>query len=95
MARVERLIDDVDGSEDDVQGVRFSIGADVYEIELSAKNREKLLGPLLKYARPLGAPAMPSPPAIRAWAARNGIEVPSRGSIPQAVREAYEKAHGG
>lgn len=32
-------------------------------------------------------------PAIRAWAREQGIEVPDRGRIPAAVREAYAKAH--
>jgi hypothetical protein len=30
--------------------------------------------------------------AIRKWATENGIECPSRGRIPQSVREAYEAA---
>ncbi len=94
MARVERLIDDIDGSEHDVRHVRITVGDEVYEIELSAKNRDKLLSPVLKYARTPGQPAMQSPPAIRAWAASQGIEVPARGGIPRAVREAYAKAHG-
>ena len=30
--------------------------------------------------------------AIRAWAAKNGHDLPARGRIPAAVREAYEAA---
>lgn len=31
--------------------------------------------------------------AVRAWAAENGIDVPKRGKIADAVVEAYTKAH--
>ncbi|MEZ0579292.1 Lsr2 family protein [Nocardioides sp. MH1] len=31
--------------------------------------------------------------AVRAWAAENGHEVSTRGRVPAAVLEAYEKAH--
>lgn len=33
--------------------------------------------------------------AVRAWAAEQGIEVPKRGKIADAVVEAYTKAHEG
>ncbi|RCK69185.1 Lsr2 family protein [Desertihabitans brevis] len=34
-----------------------------------------------------------SPAEIRAWAAENGMEVSSRGRVPDNVREAYERAN--
>jgi hypothetical protein len=36
------LIDDLDGSESDVQPVSFSIDGQAYEIDLSAENRQQL-----------------------------------------------------
>lgn len=35
----------------------------------------------------------PDSKAVRAWAAENGIDVPKRGKVPDAVVEAYTKAH--
>jgi hypothetical protein len=36
--------------------------------------------------------AVVDPKAVRAWAASNGVEVPSRGRIPQDVQEQYLRA---
>jgi hypothetical protein len=35
----------------------------------------------------------PSPAAVRAWAAENSIDCPSRGRLPAEVRQAYDEAH--
>ncbi|MFJ9374430.1 histone-like nucleoid-structuring protein Lsr2 [Streptomyces sp. NPDC101455] len=35
----------------------------------------------------------PAPKDVRAWAAEQGIEVPARGKIPDAVVEQYQAAH--
>lgn len=37
----------------------------------------------------------PDPKAVRAWATEQGIEVPKRGKIADAVVEAYTAAHEG
>lgn len=34
----------------------------------------------------------PDAPAVRAWAVEHGYDVPARGRLPAAVREAYEAA---
>lgn len=41
------------------------------------------------------AETAPDSKAVRAWAAENGIDVPKRGKISDAVVEAYTKAHEG
>ncbi|MEW2300273.1 histone-like nucleoid-structuring protein Lsr2 [Streptomyces sp. NPDC006655] len=38
--------------------------------------------------------AKPDPKAVRAWAAENGVDVPARGKIPDAVYEQYAAAQG-
>ena len=43
------LIDDLDGTDIDVETVRFSIDKQVYEIDLSAENAAKLRGTLDKF----------------------------------------------
>lgn len=41
-----------------------------------------------------GAPKPPSPSALmRQWAAEQGLDCPSRGRVPQHIREAYASAH--
>lgn len=35
----------------------------------------------------------PSPGAMREWARKNGFDVPSRGRVPELVREAYKAAN--
>jgi hypothetical protein len=35
----------------------------------------------------------PTPSAIREWAGENGFVVPTRGRVPELVREAYKAAH--
>jgi hypothetical protein len=35
----------------------------------------------------------PTPADVRAWANKNGLDIPNRGRIPEAARVAYEKAN--
>ena len=102
------MTDDLDGSTDDVQTVRFGwLGAE-YEVDLSAGNRERLQEFLVHYiaaARHVGGARRPRrarPPAasskgdrtaeIRAWAVEHGHQVSERGRIPRKVVEAFEAA---
>lgn len=58
MAQITKLIDDLDGSEDDVQTVRFALGGKAYELDLSAANRQRLdeaLAPFVAVARTPGS----------------------------------------
>ena len=103
---VTELLDDIDGSQAH-ETVEFSYRGYSYEIDLNAKNIGKLdkaLTPFIDHARRLGRASsrqakaavvrVPSDAAaVRAWAQSNGYEVPDRGRIPGAVRDAYEAAN--
>jgi hypothetical protein len=83
----------------------FAVDGEVYSIDLSAANLRRLhdaLAPFVKKARK-GAPKKKSTDAavnvraynraVRAWAAKNGLECPERGKIPYEVQNAYNEAH--
>ena len=88
MAQITKLIDDLDGSEDDVQTVRFALGGKAYELDLSAANRQRLddaLAPFVAVARTPGSAyakvagattrrpaAKYDTEAFREWAKANG-----------------------
>ena len=78
-----------------------------YEIDLNAKNAEKLrkaLAPFIDYATPVRGGASRGgasrrrgardfePAAVREWAAKKGIELSTRGRIPTDVVERYKAA---
>lgn len=99
------LIDDIDGSPA-ARTITFSIEGTGYEIDLSEGNVKKFLEDLAPYldvarkTRPsvrrrprTPAPGRENNAAIRAWANANGYDLSSRGRIPAAVVEAFEKAH--
>jgi hypothetical protein len=71
---ITRVVDDTDGSEDDVDTVHFALGNRRYEIDLSASNADKLhelLAPYIEAGRPAGRfPAATSAPAARKAPAR-------------------------
>ena len=112
---IEKLIDDLDGSEA-AETVTFGVDGATYEIDLSRKNAAALRKSLERYvraARRKGGPrsakrrrpsktrAKAAKPTrdfdlaqLREWAGTNGVEVPSRGRIPQAVVEQYKAAGG-
>lgn len=94
------LVDDIDGSEA-TETVSFALDGREYEIDLSAKNAQKLrdaVAPYVGHARRGGGRRRnrtggPSPADIRSWARDNGFEVPDRGRVSTVVREAYLAAH--
>jgi hypothetical protein len=105
---ITRLIDDLDGS-DAARTVRFALDGKSYEIDLSAKNAEKLqkaLAPFVEKARAAGGAGARGRrsarsssrgydvKAVRAWAAESGLDVSSRGRIPGDVLEKYKAANG-
>lgn len=112
MATVTRtvLVDDLDGTDTDVETVRFSIDKHDYEIDLSAENAVRLRGKLDRFIgaghevrQPKrvvrkkvvsGTVSKEQTQAIRHWARENGYQVSERGRIPANVREAFEAAHG-
>jgi hypothetical protein len=101
---VTELIDDIDGSVAD-ETVEFSYRGYSYEVDLSSKNIQKLdkaLTSFIEHARRTGRTGRQTKASVsripgnsadvRAWAEAEGYEVPARGRIPNALREAYEAA---
>ena len=96
------LVDDIDGSAAE-ETVAFALDGKEYEIDLNAKNAQKLrdaLAPFVGHARKAAGRRRsarggngPSPADIRAWARDNGFDVPDRGRVSSEVREAYLAAH--
>ncbi len=79
MALVTRvyLVDDLDGSEDDVSTVMFNLDGKDYEIDLSAGNADRLRGKLAKFTdaaspvRSKGTPAQRGSRAARPRTSRD------------------------
>ena len=105
MARrtVERLIDDIDGSEAQ-SSVQFGLDGQHWSIDLNAKHEAEMrakLGPFLEVARRVRERGPAEEPAarvadkgrnaaIRQWALDQGLELPSRGRVAAAVQDAYD-----
>jgi len=103
------MIDDLDGSEDDVSTVLFALDKKDYAIDLSAANAERLREKLAKFvdaATPVKTskarlPGKTKPHTsergtsqeIREWARTNGYGVSDRGRISQAVWDAFDEVH--
>ena len=102
------LVDDVNGSEAD-ETVTFALDGTTYEIDLNTKNAKALRDELAGYvghARKVSSSKRassrkttssnndgPSAAEVRAWAQSSGHDVPERGRIPAAVREAFDAAN--
>ena len=97
-------VDDLDGTEiKEGKGgpVSFGLDGQDYSIDLTEKNAAELrkaLQPFIavagKVARKAGTRARksdsgPTPAELRAWAAENGFDVPTRGRIPDSIRTAW------
>ena len=99
MAHKTVLIDDLDGSEEDVRTVKFSHDGDSHTIDLGPKNREKLraaLDPFIVKAPLDGRRATEERSRIiREWAKQNGYALSPAGRIPITVLKAFEEAQGG
>lgn len=109
MARkvIVELVDDYDGTSKAEETVTLALDGVTYEIDLSARNAEKLRSALAvwtAHARKVGGRATKGKrqaqstnpqetQAIREWARKNGLEVSNRGRISAEVTEAYKKAH--
>lgn len=92
-----QFVDDLDGTALDEgcgRTLRFSLGIDSYEIDLSDSNENALRsarGPFMPVARkasPSSRRAKPrpalaeSPATVRQWGIENGLDVPTQGRIP-------------
>lgn len=95
------LIDDLDGSEASTT-VPFGLDGVSYEIDLNDLHAEELrshLAPWTTAGRRVGgrrrrdSSSAEEARKIRKWALENDIEVPARGRVSAAVREAYATAH--
>lgn len=87
------------------QSVRFSVGNDTWELDLSDKESSKFFDVLKPYqdagtkvsgrgvrrTRTSNTPDVDNQ-AVRKWAASNGIELSSRGRIPADVIEKFKAA---
>jgi hypothetical protein len=103
---IARLVDDLDGGPA-AESVKFAFDGVSYEIDLSKRNAKALRSDMTKWveharkvrpaagrgrtARSAGRPTSEAP-AIRAWAAEQGIAVPTRGRLPKTVVEQYRSA---
>lgn len=108
MATQTLLIDDLDGSTENVDTVHFSVGNNSYQIDLNPKNQEKLdkaLAPFVERAARVNtrgsAAKRQSIPAreIREWAKTQDENISSlltsdRGPLPKALISVYNDIHG-
>lgn len=97
------VVDDLDGSTEDVQTVRFAVQGREYAIDLKPDHRAQFDAALEPFIRSASrVPANRSTRRavrtgartadIRRWAADNGVSVGDRGRLPAEVIEAYERA---
>jgi len=102
---IERLVDDIDGSEA-TQSVAFGVDGLAYQIDLNEQHASQLrakLGPFVAVARRIrnqtsggrgGARGVVADKdrnsAIRQWALDEGVELSSRGRIAGVVQNAYD-----
>jgi hypothetical protein len=101
------VTDDLDGSANAKQ-VTFGLDGVAYSIDLSSRNEKKLRDALQEFINHAGRERSSGTARsakvrgqrdfdiaeLRAWAAKKGIELPSRGRIPGAVIEQYKAAGG-
>ena len=104
---VVRLTDDLSGTEISAgkgETVTFGLDGRSYEIDLTAKNAavlRKALRPYVEAGRPIAGSGRrqirtrvaSDSRTVKEWARANGYQVPGRGRIPQAVREAFDAAN--
>ncbi|KPC90790.1 hypothetical protein ADL27_32525 [Streptomyces sp. NRRL F-6602] len=107
MAKKVLIVDDIDGTEENVETVNFTYKGTRYTIDLSKKNRDafdKAMDKYLKAATELGTSGGGGSSSgssanaqhlarVRAWARDAGHEVSNRGRIPAPIVEAYNKTH--
>jgi hypothetical protein len=96
------LEDDLHGGEAE-ETVTFALDGTTYEIDLNKKNAadlRKAMAVYVGHARKVGgnrgtrrSRGTSDAKTIREWAHGQGLDVPSRGRIPQEVRKQYEAAH--
>jgi hypothetical protein len=82
------LVDDLDGSEDDVENVLLALDGTNYEIDLSAANAGRLRKKLERFVNAASpVQVAKSPPVKRVSRSKAGAPVPSNRDQIQAIRE--------
>jgi hypothetical protein len=98
-----QLVDDIDGTViEDGEGetVSFALDGKAYEVDLTAKNADAfrvLFQDYVAVARKTGRAAKVKASTkggvptseVREWAKSNGIDVPDRGRVPQAIHDQF------
>ena len=96
--------DDLDGTSEASETIRFSIGDEFLEIDLSTEHADQFtaaLAPYIAVARPYspakatttkGQLSAPERQELMAWAAENSIEVSPRGRIASSIVEQWRAA---
>jgi hypothetical protein len=103
MATVTRtfLVDDLDGSTEDVQNVRISLDGTNFEMDRENLARYVERGTRVTPQRTRRSQRVVKPPvsgrdqvqAVRDWARQNGYKVSARGRIPKSIQDAFAAAH--
>ncbi|NLG55635.1 MAG: Lsr2 family protein [Rhodococcus sp.] len=103
-----QVIDDLTGEViDDYETVLWSVGSSRYEFDTTPERAAEfrdLMAPYLRASRQVTAngraftatvvaPTGRAARRVREWAAREGLVVPARGRIPEAVHAAFVAAH--
>lgn len=97
MASKTILVDDIDGSEKNIETVRITYEGTQYVLDLGPRSRKALtdaLTPFLSKGRIKAQSGESRSARIRHWAEEEGITVPARGRIPTAVEQAYDARDG-
>lgn len=103
VVRIIDDLDGTELNEGEGETVRFGLDGVEYELDLSHANAEELralIGPYIEAGRRIGGRRRTGgharqvttnvdTRAVRAWAKSHGIEVSSRGRIPQTVIDEY------
>lgn len=90
MARKFVLVDDIDGAEDDVQTVTFTIDGRSFEIELATKNRTKFNAQQeywISHARSTGKRKTSSTPSVKTKATGSGLSSDEMKAIREWARK--------
>ena len=99
---IEKFYSDLSGEEIDASNptVKFTFDSTSYELDLTESESQALTDSLASYigaARQVSGNASQrsGPPAseVRAWAIKQGIEIPTKGRIPLEIKAAYDMAH--
>lgn len=106
---ITQLVSDLSGDEvidGDGETIEFAYRGARYSIDLTGQEAQAFDAAITTYIehaskiasgrggrRATGTSAGPKASDIRAWAQKAGLDVPSRGRIPQEIKEQYEAAN--